>query len=65
MDIHTFLISANTSKLYSPPSRPVPEAFTPPNGWRRSRTFWLLMKTIPASMPRARRWALPMSWVQM
>ncbi len=27
MEMQTFFISANTSKLYSPPSRPVPEAF--------------------------------------
>src|SRR3990167_6937586 len=52
MEMHTFLISANTSKLYSPPSRPVPEPFTPPNGGRRSRPFWLLVNTMPASLPR-------------
>ena len=33
-----------------PPSRPVPDALVPPNGWRRSRTFWLLTKHMPASI---------------
>ena len=65
MEMQTFFISAKTSKLYSPPSRPVPEAFTPPNGWRRSRTFWVFTNTMPASILRARRSTLLTSWVQM
>ena len=39
--------------------------FTPPNGWRRSRTFWVLTNTMPASMPRAGRNTLLTSCVQM
>ena len=31
-DTQTFLISQNVSKLASPPSRPMPDSLTPPNG---------------------------------
>src|SRR5204862_3755796 len=60
----TFFGSQNTSKLQVPPSRPVPDALVPPNGCRRSRTFWLLTKHIPASTAAATRCALAMSRVQ-
>ena len=36
-----------------------PMALVPPKGWRRSRTFWLLTKHMPASIAAATRCARP------
>ena len=49
--------SVKNSKASNPPSRPKPEAFTPPNGVRRSRNNHVLTQTMPDSMPAATRWA--------
>jgi hypothetical protein len=40
-----------------PPSRPIPESPTPPNGARRSRTKKQFTQTVPAVSARATRWA--------
>ena len=41
----------------------MPLAFMPPNGVRRSRTFWALIQTSPLSISCATRWAREMSCV--
>ena len=41
----------------TPPSRPIPDSFTPPNGVRRSRRYQVLTQTIPASIWPATRCA--------
>src|SRR5258708_3949251 len=44
----TALGSVKNSRLKVPPSRPMPESPTPPNGARRSRTKKQLTQTVPA-----------------
>jgi len=52
----TALGSVKNSRLKVPPSRPMPESPTPPNGARRSRTKKQLTQTVPAlSAAEARR----------
>jgi hypothetical protein len=44
----TALGSVKNSRLKLPPSRPMPESPTPPNGARRSRMKKQLTQTVPA-----------------
>ena len=45
--IQTFFASVKKRMASSPPSRPEPEAFMPPNGVRRSRNNQQLTHTMP------------------
>src|ERR1700722_7787316 len=50
-----YLVSVNSSKPSWPPSRPIPDCLTPPNGAAGSETTPRLMPIIPASRASATR----------
>lgn len=55
--------SEKKSREYSPPSLPIPDALTPPNGVRRSRRFQQFTQTMPVSRRGDTRCALDRSRV--
>src|SRR5438094_7154360 len=55
--IQTFFGSVKKRNASSPPSRPTPLCFIPPNGTRRSRTSQQLTQTVPVLIRSATRWA--------
>ena len=59
----TYLTSRYSSMPSRPPSRPYPDAFTPPKGAAGLETMPVLSPTIPDSMPSATRSARPRSVV--
>ena len=61
----TFFGSVKKRNASSPPSRPTPLAFMPPNGTRRSRTIQQLTQIVPESTASAMRWARPRFSVQI
>ena len=58
-----YLVSVNSSSPSWPPSRPIPDCLTPPNGAAGSETTPRLMPIIPASRASATRRERRRSWV--
>ncbi len=61
--MHTVFGSVKKRSASSPPSRPMPLCFTPPNGVRRSRSSQQFTQTVPLSICSATRCARPRSRV--
>src|SRR5699024_10386235 len=61
--IPTYFVSRNSSIPTLPPSRPIPECFTPPNGAAGLDTTPWLRPTMPASNASLTRKARLRSWV--
>src|SRR5215510_1199907 len=59
-----FFGSVKKRRASSPPSRPTPLCFMPPNGTRRSRTNQQFTQTVPVLIRSATRWARPRFCVQ-
>src|SRR6266568_1309798 len=55
--MQTFFGSVKKRRASSPPSRPTPLCFMPPNGTRRSRTSQQFTQTVPVWIRSATRWA--------
>src|SRR5213083_3140593 len=55
--MQTFLGSVKKRNASSPPSRPTPLCFMPPNGTRRSRRSQQFTQTVPVLICSATRWA--------
>src|SRR5437868_9848829 len=55
--MQTFFGSVKNRNASSPPSRPTPLCFIPPNGTRRSRTSQQFTQTVPVLILSATRWA--------